>query len=355
MLSTNIVSTVDSERDPVVVLAADENFVLPLAAVVRSALDNLAVDRMLRIFVLDGGLSEAIKQRLEQSWPKGRFQITWIAVDSSTVSDLPIWEKQYNLTNYYRILMPRLLPKYITRTIYLVADMIVCTDLGRLWDQGFDGYKCLAVQDLASPFLDAQIALPNYDRCGRHLGSPRPVPNFQELGLNPRAPYFNSGLLVADVSAWRAADMPNQLLTCLRENRPYVRWVDQYAFNVVLSGRWGQLDLRWNQAARIFSFPSWSLSPFDRKTFEQVRDEPYIIHFTTDNKPWLVTCIHPLQKRFFEYVDRTAWAGWRPARFTHPRAFFGLLKAHRKRVKRARKRLQSRVIDWVQQHRRAAA
>jgi lipopolysaccharide biosynthesis glycosyltransferase len=134
-----------------------------------------------------------------------------------------------------------------------------------------------------------------------------------------------------------------------------VRWVDQYALNVVLSGRWGQLDLRWNQGARIFSYPSWSLSPFDRKTFEQLRDDPYIIHFTTADKPWLVSCLHPSRKLFFEYLDRTAWAGWRPTRFTNPRAFFGLLKAQQRRLRRARKGLQSRVIDWVQQYHRAAA
>jgi lipopolysaccharide biosynthesis glycosyltransferase len=133
-----------------------------------------------------------------------------------------------------------------------------------------------------------------------------------------------------------------------------VRWNDQYALNVVLSGRWGQLDLRWNQAAHIFSYPSWSLSPFDRETFEQLRDDPYIIHFTTCDKPWLATCLHPSRKLFFECVDRTAWAGWRPSRFTHPRAFFGLLKAHKRRVRQARKRLQCRVFDWLQRYRSPA-
>ena len=269
-------------------------------------------------------MSDTTKERLERSWPKGRYQITWVAVDSSKVSDLPLSEgKHYNLTVYYRILMPWLLPKCIHRAIHLDADMIVCTDLGRLWDQSFDGHTCLAVQDIASPFIDAQTALPNYDRCSRHLGSPRPVPNFRELGLNPRAPYFNAGLLVVDFLAWRAADMPNQLFNCLREHRPHVRWNDQYALNVVLSGDWGQLDLRWNQAAHIFRYPSWSQSPFDRETFWQLRDDPYIIHFTTSDKPWMLTCLHPSRKLFLEYVDRTAWAGWRPSAFTHPPRIFG--------------------------------
>jgi lipopolysaccharide biosynthesis glycosyltransferase len=344
-----------SERDPVVVLASDENFAMPLAATVRSAIDNLASDRKLRIFILDGGLSDTTKERLQQSWPKDRCTLAWVPVDSSTLADLPLSNgKHYNVTVYYRILMPWLLPKEVSRIIHLDADMILCADLGRLWDESFEGATCMAVQDAASPFIDAESAMPNYDRAGQHLGCDRPIPNFRELGLNPRAAYFNAGLLVADFSAWRAANVPNRLLDCLRENRPHVRWNDQYALNVVFSGAWRQLDLRWNQAARMFSYPSWSLSPFDRETFEQVRDDPYNIHFTTADKPWLVTCIHPLRNRFFEYVDRTAWAGWRPARFANPRAFFGLLKAQQRRAKRARKRLQGRMIDWVQQQSRAA-
>lgn len=340
--------TVFSDRDPIVVLAADENFAMPLAATIRSALDHLAADRKLRIFVLNGGLSDSTRTRLEQSWPQGRYHITWVTVDPAKLRDLPIPDgTHYNLTTYYRILTPWILPEHIKRIIHLDSDMLVCADLGRLWDESLAGNSCLAVQDIGSPFIDSEVALPNYDRCGRHLVSARPVSNYRELRLNPLAPYFNGGLLVFDTSAWRTADIPSRLLNCLLDNRRYVRWVDQYALNVVLCDRWRQLDPRWNQAARIFSYPSWSLSPFDRETFEQVRDDPFIIHFTTGDKPWLATCIHPLRKRFFEYMDRTAWAGWRPARFTNPRAFFGVLKAQHRRVKRARKRLQSRAIDWM--------
>ena len=343
-------STRNSDRDPVVILAADENFAMPLAATVRSALDNLASGRQLRIFVLDGGLSDATKLRLEQSWPIGRYHVTWVDVDPSQVLDLPITgDKHLNHVCYYRILMPWLVPKDIERAIYLDSDMIVCADLGRLWAGGLQGHVCLAVQDCAAPFIDARVALANYNRCGRHLGSSTPVANYRELGLNPKAPYFNSGLLFVDLPAWRNADLTSRLLTCLDQNKPHVQWSDQYALNVVLAGQMGQLDLRWNQGSNIFGYPKWAQSPFDRKTFEQLRDDPYIIHFTTRYKPWLASCLHPLRKRFFDYVDRTAWAGWRPVRLARPLAVIELLQAQARRLRLARKRLHSRAYDWVQQ------
>ena len=85
MLSTHAGTTAARDRDPIVVLAADDNFAMPLAATIRSALENLAPDRMLRIYVLDGGIEDATKERLVQSWHADRYRIAWICDDVSVV------------------------------------------------------------------------------------------------------------------------------------------------------------------------------------------------------------------------------------------------------------------------------
>jgi lipopolysaccharide biosynthesis glycosyltransferase len=36
-----------------------------------------------------------------------------------------------------------------------------------------------------------------------------------------------------------------------------------------------------------------------------------IVHFITAEKPWLPGCDYEEKKYFFEYLDRTAWAGQR--------------------------------------------
>jgi lipopolysaccharide biosynthesis glycosyltransferase len=152
-----------------------------------------------------------------------------------------------------------------------------------------------------------------------------------------------------DFAAWRDADLPGQLLTCLEKNRQHVKWNDQYALNVVLAGRWGQLDVRWNQGTHIFGYPTWFQSPFDRETFEKLRNDPYLIHFTTRDKPWMVSCPHPSRELFYAFLDRTAWAGWRPSAISHLRAAYDRLRAHQRRFRHARKQLQSRAMNWVYQ------
>jgi len=340
-------NAVDACHDPVVVLAADENFAIPLAATLRSVIDNLSPERMLRIYILDAGIGAATKERLVRSWPDERFQIHWVDVDSSALGLVPV-SGHVNLVSYYRILMPRLLPNDVQRVIYLDADLIIRADLARLWDCELDGHLCLAAQDCAAPFVDSSVALKNFERCRSHLGSLRPIENYRELGLNPCAAYFNAGVLLVDLAAWRAADLSGQMLACLERNREHVRWWDQYALNVMLAGRWGALDPRWNQGSNVFAFPSWKQSPFDRAVFEQLRDDPYVIHFTTRYKPWLLSCLHPLRSQFYEYLDRTVWAGWRPWKKMRLTTIFEIAKTQERRMRLARRRLRSRIIELLE-------
>jgi lipopolysaccharide biosynthesis glycosyltransferase len=202
MLAPSGESIALQDRDPIVVLAADDNFAMPLAVTIRSALENLSPDRTLRIFILDAGIREETRSRLVQSWPRGRYRIEWLKVDVSSLVDVPV-SGHVNLVTYYRVLISRVLPAEISRVIYLDADLVVCADLGRLWDCEFDGQWCLAAQDCAAPYLDSSQALANYELCASMLGSPRPVPNFRELGLQGEAAYFNAGVLLVDLDGWQ--------------------------------------------------------------------------------------------------------------------------------------------------------
>ncbi|QDU55524.1 General stress protein A [Aeoliella mucimassa] len=326
--------------DPVVVLAADEAFAMPLAVTVRSALENLAEGRKLQIYVLDGGIQESTKQRVERSWPAGRFVLNWLSVDEQLFAKLPVWGHVSQVA-YYRLLLPKLLPEHLSRVIFLDCDLLVCGDLSELWQCDQRGFLCLAVQDCAAPYIDAMLAIENAENCCPHLGSTMPIENYQELGLNPLMPYFNSGVMVVDVDGWRRESLSQQLLDCLEENRSYIRWWDQYALNVVLADRWGMLDPRWNQGANVYNFSRWDRSYYDRETYLQVLEHPFIIHFTTKFKPWKITCIHPRRKQFFKVLDRTEWSGWRPPKFDSAHSMLEFLKTQQRRLRYASRRFLS--------------
>src|SRR4029079_7801651 len=89
MLPTARAANAAQGRDPVVVLAADDNFAMPLAVTIRSALENLAPDRTLRIYVLDAGIKDETKSRLVQCWPSRRYQVEWLKVDADALAGVP--------------------------------------------------------------------------------------------------------------------------------------------------------------------------------------------------------------------------------------------------------------------------
>jgi lipopolysaccharide biosynthesis glycosyltransferase len=144
------------------------------------------------------------------------------------------------------------------------------------------------------------------------LAAERPVPNYRDLGIAPSAKYFNAGVMVVDVGRWRDEAIGRRSLEALERHREHVIWWDQYALNVTLTGRWGELDGRWNQVAHLHVYPSWAESPVDRQVFERLRDDPWIVHYCSSSKPWHADCRHPWTGEFFRVLDSTPWRGWRP-------------------------------------------
>lgn len=296
---------------PVVLVAADENYVRPLAVTLLSAAQSLRVGRDLRVVVLDGGISDDSWDKLRASLAGHPVSIQAICPDAKEVQDL-VTSHHISHTAYFRLLAARLLPDDIDKVIYLDSDVLVRGDLTELWKADLGNHACLAATDIACPFIHARSADRRFRRSIPYLASLTPIPNWKELGLNPRAAYFNSGVMVLNLALWREEQIDRQLLACLRNNRKHVWCWDQYALNVVFAGRWGQLPSRWNQGAHVYEFPDRRCYPIEADEFQQLFDDPAIIHYTTEYKPWLYRPFHPQRERFFELLDQTQWRGWRP-------------------------------------------
>lgn len=296
----------------VVVMASDERFAMPLAVTVRSLLERLDPDRGLRLYLLDAGITPATHDRLRRSWNFRSFDFRVIKPETHQLQNLQI-SGHVNHVTYYRILMPQLLPEEEERVIYLDSDLLVCRDLGELWDETLADAWALAVPECAAPWMDAKVACERYRDCAPWLAATEPVRNYRELGIAPTAPNLNGGVLSVNLRAWRENDLCERMLACLRQHAEHVLWWDQYALNVVLATQWRALDARWNQGSQIYEYPSWKCSPLSRNQFELLCHDPWIVHFTSSVKPWHPASRHPHRREFFEVLDRTAWKGWRPS------------------------------------------
>lgn len=303
-----------STTDPIVLCAADENYVKPLAVTLHSAASSLKAGNHLHVLLMDGGISESSWIGLRETLLGLPITVHVLRPNRKEISDL-VTSHHITHTAYFRLLAAQLLPDSIDKVIYLDSDVLVKSDLTELWNFDVGDNYCLAAVDIACPFVDAyqaQARYRQYKKAIPHLAAISPIPNWRQLKLDGSAWYFNSGVMVLNLSRWRAESIDKKLLACLRDNATHVWCWDQYALNVVFAGQWGKLPARWNQGVHVFEFPDDDHSPIDAVEFIQMRDDPALVHFTTEFKPWEFRPYHPLRESFYERLDQTAWAGWRP-------------------------------------------
>ena len=294
-----------------VLCAVDDNYVMPLTVMLQSAARHVGSDKHIHVLLIDGGITPLNLLKLEVSLAQLPITVHLVEPDHSLIEDLVI---SHHATHsvYFRLLASLLLPDCIDRIIYLDADMIIQDDISELWDKPLQDHYCLAVPDIACPYISARHALPNYKQAREFLAADNPVQNWGQLGLDPTAHYFNSGVMVINLKRWRDEQIEKKLLATLRDNEKYIWCWDQYALNVVFCGQWGKLPYRWNQGAQVFQFPDAQSIPIPEADFLEMKDNPAVIHYTTEWKPWKYNDYHPLREFFLQAMDETVFGGWRP-------------------------------------------
>ncbi len=278
-------------NDPIVVVCSSDNhYAMPLAVTLRSATDNLIGDRKLLFYVLDGGISRANKQKIINSLPAERASVTFLNNIDKALGKIQVLRhfetndgfkepKYITRAAYYRLVIPEMLPNFYDRAIYLDCDIVVRGNLTSLWEVDMKEKYISAVQEIATNFK-----------------------------------YFNSGVMLLDLKQWRDHQVSSQLIEYLRTHRNQIKFHDQDILNAVLSDKWLALDLRWNVTPNIYA--RYAKPILSKKIVDLALRDPYIIHYASSAKPWNTAKSgfendFAFSNAFFDYLDNTAWAGWR--------------------------------------------
>ena len=273
-----------ADENIIVACAADRAYAVPLAAMLHSALEGLRRGGTITAHIIDAGLPAADRERLADLAQSRGAVIHWHEPAETSFAALPAWGRMTS-TTYHRLLLPQLLPEEVTRAIWLDCDLLVTTDLVRLWETDLGKFHLLAVRDSVVPRVSSRYG----------------IRRWRELGLSRDDPYFNAGVMLVDVDRWRADDIGALAGDYFRQ-APDVMFWDQEGLNAVLSGRWGELDARWNRMASV-------------RHIEGAHTAPWVVHFSGTLKPWrLPEPSSGPRALFYHHVDQTPWAGWRPRR-----------------------------------------
>jgi lipopolysaccharide biosynthesis glycosyltransferase len=248
-------------------------------------------------------------------------RLEWICDLNEKVAHLPQSWTHISSATYARLFIPALLPESVDKALYLDCDLIVRRCVGDLFDVPVGQFAVMAVANAGAPYVSSPHGLPYWSRFGRRADE-----------VN-----YNAGVLLMNLSAWRDGDVTGAALNYLAKDHLFQG--DQAAINAVLPGRIGEVNPRWNQQTGHFVQALQAALPYSEEQFRDLLADPWIVHFTTDVKPWNYRSTHPFRGEWFKRLDETPYRGWRPSR----RAYYA--DQSRRALREAKRRLMPRVVE----------
>lgn len=161
------------------------------------------------------------------------------------------------VSTYLRLALPEAFARDYDRILYLDSDIhLRGGDLGALMEVPLGMCPAAAVRD------NQQWRTPQ-----RHAS------DLKALGL-PNGAYFNAGVMLIDVAAWRQGRVLERALDFGQRHGGRMRHKDQTLLNAVLQGEWAEIAPVWN----------WQYTRASR-LFEAMLDT-HVVHFIGPAKPW---------------------------------------------------------------------
>lgn len=268
-----------------IVLCTDNNYIMPTGVLMCSICENNQ-DVSFHI-VLGGEVYGDNVQKLKDICLKYSAGITFYHLDYSTLDFVPFGRAgqpgHVSLATYFRLFLAQLLPDSIDRVIYLDGDIICLKPLRSLWEMELGNHPIAAVTD-----MDA-------DDPSRYI----------RLGYSSTNGYFNAGVLLVNLKNWRENSYYDQFKEFIESYPERIVFHDQDVLNAVFSGKILPLDIRFNlQSGFLENRPSYVPYP---STFEDYIRNPYLVHFTTNIKPWIKGCPHPYSRHFLNFYQISPW------------------------------------------------
>ncbi|NTU93704.1 MAG: glycosyltransferase family 8 protein [Chlorobiaceae bacterium] len=263
-----------------IVFAIDNNYVQHVCVAMVSLLENNR-DVPFRIYVISSGLSGKNLDNIRSVSEPHDCEVRNITVSDALFVALATAHPFYPKGTYYRLLIPELIDE--EKVLYLDSDIVVNGPIRELYEEEFgDNYVC-AIED------------PGFDR-------------HKQLGMDPDAVYFNSGMMLINLSRWKTDGIQKRVIDFIENNQDVILFPDQCGLNAVINGRWKKVPLKWNQQSSIFSKDfEKKFTCFTPSELKQAKEHPVIIHYTSGSKPWHRTNRHPYKALYWKYIKMTPY------------------------------------------------
>ena len=262
-----------------------------------SLLENNKAADEINLYLIDNSISEKNRQRLESMVAGyGRTLIYLEHPDIEKQSGTTINVGRWNISTFYRLFLPSMLPEAVKRVLFIDCDTLILQDLRPLWEMDMGDKWVYGVDDC------------------------RGTAYRTNLGLDEKSNYINNGVLLIDIEAWRKNNVEKMFLKFIRDHQGDITFVDQGVQNGVLSkiNRSGLLHPKYNALTVFFDFDYNNLIklrrppvPGDALQYKEATETPAIVHFQScfrsGLRPWVKGCKHPFASVYLAYKAKSPW------------------------------------------------
>lgn len=240
----------------------DERYMAPLKVALVSIKENNP-DQKIRVWLIHESVSNTSLEELETLTNKLGYTLEAIKVDGSNWSDAPI-EDRYPKEMYFRLLAGEILPKEITKVMYLDPDILVINSLRELWDI-----------DMSEHMLAAAT----------HTGVIDVTTPINKVRLDIKHGYYNSGIMLINLEKARETVKWDDISQVIQEHGNMLLLPDQDILNYLYGKYAVEIpDEKWNYDARMYT--RYLTASLGERDIHWTMKNTSILHFCGKPKPW---------------------------------------------------------------------
>lgn len=279
------------------ILITINNSYAPYAATMLQSLVEHNTDIHFNAYIISTDISEENKRLISSisnyyKNTNGGINTIFPEIKSDLLDEIrnivPHLAQPFNISFILRLYAPRILQDDIDKILYLDVDTVIASSLKELDAITFDNETALAaVKDLV-----------RYD-------------DYARLGIDEtKHVYFNSGVMLINLSYWRKNNTGDKCLKLLVEHSKEYKFPDQDALNVVCEGKVHYLHPQYNCLTFFFARREFLKTRIRKDEFENVIDaakKPAIVHYTWPSKPWHKGGFVPKRELWKQALQKTEY------------------------------------------------
>lgn len=290
-----------------ILCATDDNYVPYCGVMLTSLFENNQGEQINVYILIDKPLSARNTNKFEQLAFRYNQQIEFVLINNEQLAKFPTKGMDYwSIAMYYRIFATELLPKTVSKLIYLDCDIIVNGSIKEVFNIDLQDKAIGCVSDIYIYTDESQ----------------------KRLGYASRDGYFNSGVLLINLDYWREYSVCQKCLTYLNQNYNRLFANDQDVLNAVLHDKKIDLPLKYNFQLQFLSNHFFNLQTKEMQ--EQIKitsNNPIIMHYAYRTKPWNVMYYKmPFLYLWKEYKHKSLWKYMLPTFPKGHKAFNWIIK-----------------------------